>query len=74
MVGKGIPVRKAVEKVGMVVEGINCLPAAMELAERYGLELPIISAVDRVVNHGAKPAEMVDYLMGRDKTHEFAVR
>ena len=71
MVGKGIPVKKAIEKVGMVVEGINCLPAAMELSERFGIELPIISAVDKVVNHGAKPADMVDYLMGRDKTHEF---
>ena len=71
MIGKGIPVRKAIEKVGMVVEGINCLPAAVELQERYNLDLPIISAVDAVVNKGETPAKMASYLMGRDKSHEF---
>ncbi|SCW43171.1 glycerol-3-phosphate dehydrogenase (NAD(P)+) [Ruminococcaceae bacterium YRB3002] len=71
MIGKGIPVKKAIEKVGMVVEGINCLPAAMELAERYNVDLPIISAVDKVVNGGETPAAMATYLMGRDKAHEF---
>ena len=71
MVGQGIPVSKAIEKVGMVVEGINCLPAAMELSQKYGIELPIISAVDQVVNHGASPADMVEFLMNRDKAHEF---
>ena len=71
MIGKGIPVKKAIEKVGMVVEGINCLPAAIELQERYGLDLPIISAVDAVVNKGETPAKMASFLMGRDKTHEF---
>ena len=73
MIGKGIPVRKAIEKVGMVVEGINCLPAAVELQERYNLDLPIISAVDAVVNKGQTPAKMATYLMGRDKSHEFEI-
>ena len=71
MIGKGIPVKKAIEKVGMVVEGINCLPAAVELMERYNRDLPIISAVDMVVNKGETPAKMATYLMGRDKAHEF---
>ena len=71
MIGKGIPVKKAIEKVGMVVEGINCLPAAIELMERYNLDLPIIRAVDNVVNKGETPASMATYLMGRDKSHEF---
>ncbi|MBR2523536.1 MAG: NAD(P)-dependent glycerol-3-phosphate dehydrogenase [Clostridiales bacterium] len=71
MIGKGISVKKAIEKVGMVVEGINCLPAAVELQERYNLDLPIISAVDAVVNKGETPAKMASYLMGRDKSHEF---
>ncbi len=71
MIGEGVPVRKAIEKVGMVVEGINCLPAAMELSERYNVDMPIISAVDRVVNKGETPAKMATYLMGRSRSHEF---
>ena len=63
--------KDTIEKVGMVVEGINCLPAAVELQERYNLDLPIISAVDAVVNKGETPAKMASYLMGRDKSHEF---
>ena len=43
----------------------------MELAERYNVDLPIISAVDKVVNGGETPAAMATYLMGRDKAHEF---
>lgn len=71
MIGKGIPVKKAIEKVGMVVEGINCLPAAVELMKRYDLDLPIINAVNEVVNGGQTPSALASYLMGRDKAHEF---
>jgi len=71
LVGKGYPVKKAIEKVGMVVEGINCLPAAIELMKQYDVEMPIVMAVNAVVNEGKSPKDMVALLMGRDKTHEF---
>jgi glycerol-3-phosphate dehydrogenase (NAD(P)+) len=50
----------------MVVEGINAIPAAIALADKYGVEMPIIRAVDGIVNHGRSPEEAVAYLMGRD--------
>lgn len=56
----------------MVVEGINAIPAAMELADKYKVELPIITAVDSVVNHGADPNETVQSLMSRDKKTELS--
>lgn len=70
LVGRGIPPEEAVARVGMVVEGINALPAARELAEKYGVETPIISAVDAIVNHGADPQETVNRLMGRSAKPE----
>ena len=65
LIGQGLPPAEAVARVGMVVEGVNALPAASRLAEKYGLETPIISAVNDVVNHGADPREAVNRLMGR---------
>lgn len=70
LIGQGINPEEAIKKVGMVVEGINALPAAMKLAERYQVELPIIEAVNAIVNKGADPERIVRELMGRDKRIE----
>lgn len=70
LIGQGKKPEEAVKEVGMVVEGINALPAAMKLSKQYGVELPIISAVDAVINHDADPAEAVAALMQREKKTE----
>ena len=72
LIGEGMSPAEAVAAVGMVVEGVNALPAAIRLGERYGVELPLISAVDAVVTHGASPADAVRRLMGRDRKPETA--
>ena len=70
LIGQGTPPDEAVRSIGMVVEGINALPAAMELSRHYGVEMPIVSGVNAIVNEGASPAEMVYSLMTRDKKSE----
>lgn len=70
LLGQGVPPQEAIKKVGMVVEGINALPAAMRLAETYGVEMPLATAVNAVVNQGADPREAVAKLMSRDQTSE----
>ena len=55
----------------MVVEGINALPAAMTLSQKYGVELPIIRAVYAVVKEGAAPRDCVERLMTRARKSEF---
>lgn len=70
LIGQGKTPDEAVREVGMVVEGINALPAAMELSRQCGVELPIISAVDAVINHNADPAKTVAALMQREKKTE----
>lgn len=70
LIGKGMPPADAVKAVGMVVEGIHALPAAMALADRYAVEMPIVSAVNAVVNEGAEPAKTVAMLMQRGKKSE----
>ena len=70
LLGQGVPPQEAVRQVGMVVEGINALPAAMRLAEKYGVEMPLAAAVNAVVNRGANPQDAVAKLMSRDQTSE----
>lgn len=69
-IGQGMSTEEAVKKVGMVVEGIHAIPAARTLAEKYGIEMPIVEAVDAIINHGVRPAEAVKELMGREKKGE----
>lgn len=70
LIGQGVKPEEAVRQVGMVVEGINALPAAMQLAERHGVDMPIVTGVNAVVHGEATPEELCYALMTRDKTRE----
>ena len=70
LIGQGKNAEEARLEVGMVVEGMNALPAAMELAEEYHVELPICAGVNAIVNEGASAEEMVHKLMERPKKKE----
>ena len=70
LMGQGVSPQDAIKQVGMVVEGINALPAAMKLAAKYQVEMPLATAVNAVVNEGADPKEAVARLMARDQTTE----
>ena len=70
LLGKGVAPEEAIKQVGMVVEGINALPAAMRLAQQYGVELPIMTAVNDVVKGTITPEQAVSYLMSREKSAE----
>ena len=61
---------QAVKEVGMVVEGMNALPAAIELSDRYQVDMPIVRTVNAIVNQGMSPAEAVHQLMTRDPKGE----
>ncbi len=65
LIGQGRTPEEALKEVGMVVEGVNALPAAVRLCEKYGMEMPLIRAVQQVIQDGAEPREIVRDLMGR---------
>ncbi len=66
LLGEGIPTEEAVKLVGMVVEGINAIPAAIEMSDKYGVNMPIIRSVAKVVNHGEDPEVVIRDLMEKD--------
>ena len=49
LIGQGKSVKEAKEEIGMVVEGLNALPAALKLANKYNVEMPITNMLSEVV-------------------------
>ena len=65
LIGQGKTAEEAVREVGMVVEGMNALPAAVKLCEQFGMDMPLIQAVQKIVVEKARPDDVVRSLMGR---------
>jgi glycerol-3-phosphate dehydrogenase (NAD(P)+) len=61
----GISLSDILKGVPTVAEGVRTTSIAMELAARYGVELPITSEMNAVLNHGRPPAEAIRNLMNR---------
>jgi len=72
LLGQGIPVEEATRQVGMVVEGLNALPAALRLAAQYHVEMPIVETVDAVVNGKVAIDHAVHTLMSRGQKSELS--
>ena len=70
LLGQGIPVEEATRQVGMVVEGLNALPAALSLSKKYNVEMPIVETVDAVVSGRVEISEAIRTLMSRDLKSE----
>lgn len=64
LIGEGYSVKDAISQVGMVVEGVNALDAALSLTNKYEVHLPIISTVNSIINEGNNPKSIVNCLMG----------
>ncbi len=70
LIGKGYTMEQAMDEVKMVVEGVYSAKAAMGLAARYDVQLPIIEQVNKVLFEGMPVDEAVKNLMLRDKKIE----
>lgn len=70
LIGKGHTMEQAMDEVKMVVEGVYSAKAAMGLAARYDVQLPIIEQVNKVLFEGMPVDEAVKNLMLRDKKIE----
>ena len=61
---------EAVEKVGMVVEGMYTTEAAYEISRRYDIEMPITEQLYRVIKGDVSGPDAVRNLMMRRRRHE----
>ena len=70
LIGQGYTMDQATREVKMVVEGIYSAKAALGLAQKYNVEIPIIEEVNKVLFENKPAKEAVSDLMQRDKKSE----
>ena len=70
LIGQGKSADEAQEEVKMVVEGVRTCRAAKELADRVGVEMPIINEAYDVLFNNAPLSEVIPKLMGRTTKNE----
>ncbi len=68
--GKGESLQEILQSSVYVVEGVPTTRAIVELADRFGVELPICEAVRRILFEGMVPADAISVLMSRQQKKE----
>lgn len=71
LIGKGVPMEKACEEIGMVVEGIKATRAFYALKEKEQVSMPITDVLYKVLFEGKDPKYGVHELMSRNRKDEF---
>ena len=70
LMGQGKTLEEARNQIGMVIEGVDNIEVAYELAKKYNVEMPIVNAVYDMLYNNLSPKEGVTRLMTRDKKAE----
>ena len=70
LIGKGYTKDEAMKEVKMVVEGVYSAKAALKLAEKYHVTMPIVEQVNEVLFDGKSAKDALAELMLRDKRME----
>ena len=70
LMGKGMTADEAMKEVKMVVEGVYSAKAALGLAKKCNVAVPIVEAVNRVLFENADPKEEVSNLLLRERKQE----
>ena len=68
--GQGEKIDDIVDNMNMVAEGVKSSPSVLDLAQRYGVEMPIAEQVVAVCHHGATAPEALAALMERSSKSE----
>ena len=67
---KGRRIQDIVAEMKMVAEGVETTSAAVELALRHGIEMPIVTQMDSVIRLGRSPKDAIRDLMERTLKEE----
>jgi len=70
LIGQGKTPDQARAEIKMVIEGINTCKAAKFLADKMGVEMPIVNQAYAVLFEGKPAKDATLSLMNRDKRHE----
>lgn len=67
---EGKTLEQAVQSLGHVAEGVYCARTVVQRAARLGVEMPIVAAVDALLDGRLGPAQAVAELMSREARDE----
>ena len=70
LIGKGYTMQEAMDEVKQVVEGVYSAKAALALAKKYEVEMPIVEQINLVLFENKSARSAVSDLLLRDKTQE----
>ena len=70
LLSQGMAVQKAMDSIGMVVEGYHVTGTAYELAQSMNVDMPIVTQAYEVLYRNKDPKQALVDLMGRPKRHE----
>lgn len=70
LLADGATLDAALEAIGETAEGASTVPAALGLAARLGVELPVTAGLDAIMHHGVTPADAIEALLSREPTRE----
>jgi glycerol-3-phosphate dehydrogenase (NAD(P)+) len=70
MLGRGLPLQEALDRLGHVAEGVWSAAAVRERATSLGVRMPITAAVCAVLEERASPRQALDGLLARDPKRE----
>ncbi len=70
LIGQGFKVDEAIEKTGMIVEGIKTTKSVYDLAKKYNVEMPISEEIYNIIYKNKNVKIATESLMGRDKKIE----
>ena len=70
-VGEGKPLAEVLASMVHVAEGVDTIPAALVLAKRHGMEMPITEVTARILFDGVDPLEATSWLLNRAPGQEW---
>lgn len=73
LIGQGNDLETTLNKINMVVEGVNTTRAGKKLGEKYNVELPIIEKANEIIFERKDPRTAVLELMTRKGKEEYIV-
>ncbi|CAE7697776.1 MAG: NAD(P)H-dependent glycerol-3-phosphate dehydrogenase [Ilumatobacter fluminis] len=69
--GRGKSIEEILDSMNMVAEGVKSSPSVLELARRYGVEMPITEQVVAVCHEGRSARDALAAVMARSNKSEF---
>ncbi len=70
LVASGVSLDEALAQIDETAEGANTVPAALDLAKRLGVEMPVTAGLNSIFYGGVTPTAAIEALLARDPTVE----